>query len=176
MATGNGTGGDAAVQAVLTDDPGFLRDLVAHVVQEVLEAEMAAHLGAAPYERTATRTGQRNGYQPRQLHTRVGALTLRVPQDRAGTFSTRLFARYQRTEKALLLSLMEMYLEGVSTRKVTAITEALCGTAFSKSQVSRLTATLDADLAAWRGRSLAEHAYPYLAVDRGMSMCAPVDR
>jgi putative transposase len=170
MATSNGTGVDAAVQAVLTDDPDFLCDLVAHVVQEMLETEMTAHLGAASYERTATRTGQRNGYQPRQLHTRVGTLTLRVPQDRAGTFSTQLFARYQRTEKALLLSLMEMYLEGVSTRKVTAITEVLCGTAFSKSHAAqgapaRLTATLDADLVAWRGRSLADHAYPYLAVD-----------
>jgi transposase-like protein len=162
---GHGTVVDAAVQAVLTDDPTFLRDLVAHVVQEILETEMTAHLGAAPYERTATRTGQRNGYQPRQLQTRVGTLTLMVPQDRAGTFSTQLFARYQRTEKALLLSLMEMYLEGVSTRKVTAVTEVLCGTAFSKSQVSRLTATLDADLVAWRSRSLADHAYPYLAVD-----------
>jgi transposase-like protein len=165
MATNNGTSVDAAVQAVLTDDPDFLRDLVAHVVQEILETEMTAHLGAAPYERTAARIGQRNGDKPRQLHTRVGTLTLMVPQDRAGTFSTQLFARYQRTEKALLLSLMEIYLEGVSTRKVTQITEVLCGTAFSKSQVSRLTATLDVDLAAWRGRSLAEHAYPYLAMD-----------
>lgn len=165
MAGHNGTGMDAAVQAVLTDDPDFLRDLVAHVVQEILETEMTAHLGAASYERTAARTGQRNGYKPRQLHTRVGTLTLLVPQDRVGTFSTQLFARYQRTEKALVLSLMEMYLHGVSTRKVREITEALCGTAFSKSQVSRLASTLDADLAAWRGRSLADHTYAYLVVD-----------
>jgi putative transposase len=165
MATTNGTQVDAAVQAVLVDDPEFLRDLVTHLVQEVLETEMTAHLGAASYERAATRTGRRNGHKPRQLHTRVGTLTLRVPQDRGGTFSTQLFARYQRTEKALLLSLMEMYLDGVSTRKVTEITEVLCGTAFSKSLVSRLTATLDADLAAWRGRSLADHCYPYLTVD-----------
>jgi transposase-like protein len=165
MALHHGTSGDAAVQAALVDDPDFLRDLVTHVVQEILEAEMTAHLGAAPYERTETRIGQRNGYKPRQLQTRVGTLTLLVPQDRAGTFATQVFARYQRTEKALVLALMEMYLEGVSTRKVREVTEALCGTAFSKSQVSRLTATLDADLAAWRGRSLAEHTYPYLTVD-----------
>jgi len=165
MATNNGTGVDAAMQAVLTDDPDFLRDLVTHVVQEILETEMTAHLGAASYERTESRTGQRNGYKPRQLQTRVGTLMLLVPQDRAGTFSTQLFARYQRTEKALVLALMEMYLQGVSTRKVREITEALCGTAFSKSQVSRLASTLDADLAAWRGRSLAEHCYPYLTVD-----------
>ena len=165
MATDNGTSMDVLAQAVLTDDPNFLRALVEHVIQEMLETEMGAHLGAEPYERTAARTGQRNGYKPRQLQTRVGTLTLRVPQDRAGTFSTQLFARYQRTEKALVLSLMEMYLHGVSTRKVRGITEALCGTAFSKSQVSRLTSILDADLAAWRSRSLAEHAYPYLVVD-----------
>ncbi len=165
MATDNGTGMDAAMQAVLTDDPDFLRDLVGQVVQEILEAEMTAHLGAASYERTERRTGQRNGYKPRQLQTRVGRLTLLVPQDRAGTFSTQLFARYQRTEKALVLSLMERYLQGVSTRNVREITEALCGTAFSKSQVSRLASTLDADLAVWRSRSLAEYAYPYLMVD-----------
>jgi putative transposase len=165
MATTNGTGVDAAMQAVLTDDPDFLRDLVTHVIQEILETEMTAHLGAEPYERTESRTGQRNGSRPRQLQTRVGTLTLRVPQDRAGTFATHLFARYQRTEKALVLSLMEMYLQGVSTRKVREITEALCGTSFSKSQVSRLASTLDADLAAWRGRSLADRCYPYLMVD-----------
>lgn len=165
MARDNGTGVDAAVQAVLTDDPDFLRALVAQVLQEMLEAEMTAHLGAEAYERTAQRTGQRNGYKPRQLQTRVGTLTLMVPQDRAGTFSTQVFARYQRTEKALVLSLMEMYLQGVSTRKVREITEALCGTAFSKSQVSRLASTLDTDLAAWRHRPLTDHRYPYLVVD-----------
>jgi putative transposase len=165
MATTHGRGSAAAMQAVLTDDPDFLRDLVAHLLQEMLEAEMTAHLGAAPYERTPRRMGQRNGYKPRQLQTRVGTLTLRMPQDRSGTFSTHLFARYQRTEKALLLSLMEMYLDGVSTRKVRAITELLCGTRFSKSQVSRLIGTLDADLAAWHQRTLAGHAYPYLTVD-----------
>lgn len=165
MATGNGTGVNTAMQAVLTDDPDFLRDLVAHVVQEILDAEMTAHLGAEPYERTDTRTGQRNGYKPRQLHTRVGTLTLLVPQDRGGTFSTQIFARYQRTEKALVLAVMEMYLEGVSTRKVAAITEALCGTTFSKSLVSRLASALDVELATWRSRSLADHSYPYLFVD-----------
>ncbi len=110
MTESNGMGSEALIQAVFTDDPGFLRRLVEQTLQQVLEAEMTAHLGATRYERTESRTGQRNGYKPRQLQTRVGALTLRVPQDRAGTFSTQLFARYQRTEKALVLSLMEMYL------------------------------------------------------------------
>lgn len=99
------------------------------------------------------------------MHTRVGTLTLRVPQDREGTFSTRLFARYQRSEKALVLALMEMYVEGVSTRKVAEVTEVLCGTTFSKSLVSELAATLDVDLAAWRERPLIGGSYPYLFVD-----------
>jgi putative transposase len=100
-------------QEVLLDDPGFLRRLVERVVQQMLEAEMTEHVGAAPHERTDARKGHRNGYKPRTLRTRVGTLSLLVPQDREGTFSTRLFSRYQRNEKALCLALMEMYVEGV---------------------------------------------------------------
>ena len=154
-----------SVQGVLLDDPGFLREIVQRVLQEVLEAQMTEHVGASPYERVERRTGRRNGHKPRALRTRVGALNLLVPQDREGTFSTRLFSRYQRNEKALCLALMEMYLEGVSTRKVKDITEALCGTSFSKSTVSSLAGSLDAELGAWRGRRLEAEAYPYLFVD-----------
>lgn len=88
-----------------------------------------------------------------------------MPQDRDGTFSTQLFARYQRNEKALVLALLEMYLEGVSTRNVREITEVLCGTSFSKSLVSELAGQLDAELDAWRHRLLTETTYPYLSVD-----------
>jgi putative transposase len=165
MATSNGTGIKAVAQAALTDDPDFLREIVERAVQAVLETEMTAHLGADRYERTAGRKGQRNGYKPRTLHTRVGTLTLLVPQDRESTFSTQLFARYQRNEKALVLALMEMYLEGVSTRKVAEITEVLCGTSFSKSLVSHLAGELDTELAAWRARPLTDTTYPYLFVD-----------
>ncbi len=154
-----------SVQGVLLDDPGFLREIVEKVVQRMLEAEMTEHVGAAPYERVEGRTGQRNGYKPRALRTRVGTLNLLVPQDREGTFSTRLFSRYQRNEKALVLALMEMYLEGVSTRKVKDITEELCGTSFSKSLVSSLAGSLDSELEAWRCRPLTGGAYPYLFVD-----------
>ena len=164
MAERDGTGLAAAAQAALLDDPDFLRGLVQGALQAILEAEMTAHLGAGRYERVEGRAGYRNGAKPRTLHTRVGALELRVPQDRAGAFSTELFARYQRSEQALVLGLMEMYLQGVSTRKVAAITEELCGTSFSKSHVSALAGRLDADLAAWRARPLAV-AYPYLSVD-----------
>ncbi len=153
------------VQEVLLDDPGFLREIVERVVQQVLEAEMTEHIGASPYERTERRTGQRNGYKPRTLRTRVGTLNLLVPQDREGTFSTRLFSRYQRNEKALVLALMEMYVEGISTRKVKEVTEELCGTSFSKSLVSSLAGELDAELEAWRNRGLEAKAYPYLFVD-----------
>ena len=153
------------VQGILLDDPTFLREIVGRVLQELLEAEMTEHIGAAPYERAENRKGHRNGYKPRALRTRVGTLNLLVPQDREGTFSTRLFSRYQRNEKALVLALMEMYVEGVSTRKAKDITEALCGTSFSKSTVSQLASGLDVELAGWRERRLEAAAYPYLFVD-----------
>jgi putative transposase len=99
-------------QEILLDDPAFLCEIVERVVQQILEAEMTEHIGAASYERSITRTGHRNGHRnghkPRTLRTRVGTLNLSVPQDREGTFSTRLFSRYQRNEKALCLALMEM--------------------------------------------------------------------
>jgi putative transposase len=152
-------------QGTMLDEPGFLRQIVERVLQELLEAQMTEHIGAAPYERSVTRKGQRNGYKPRMLRTRVGTLNLLVPQDRQGTFSTRLFARYQRNEKALVLALMQMYVEGVSTRKVKDITESLCGTSFSKSLISSLATRLDAELGAWRSRPLEGEAYPYLFVD-----------
>ncbi len=153
------------VQGILLDDPDFLGEIVERVLQELLEAEMTQHIGAAPHERTNARKGHRNGYKPRTLRTRVGTLNLLVPQDREGTFSTRLFSRYQRNEKALVLALMEMYVEGVSTRKVKEVTEELCGTSFSKSLVSSLAGSLDSELQAWRIRRLEAEAYPYLFVD-----------
>jgi transposase-like protein len=156
---------EEVAQGILLDDPSFLKKIVERVIQELLETEMTEHVGAAPYERVVGRTGHRNGHKPRTLRTRVGTLNLMVPQDREGTFSTRLFARYQRNEKALVLALMEMYVEGVSTRKVTEITEALCGTSFSKSLVSSLAGRLDSELEAWRSRRLEAEAYPYLFVD-----------
>lgn len=165
MAASNGSEREHLAQAVLLDDPEFLRGIVERTLQVILEEEMTAHLGAGRYERGEGRTGHRNGYKPRVLTTRVGAIALRVPQDRDGTFSSDLFARYQRSEQALVTTLMEMYVQGVSTRKVAAITEELCGTSVSKSQVSALVGRLDPELAAWRTRPLTGAAYPYLAVD-----------
>jgi putative transposase len=165
MAENHATTPLSDVQEALLDEPDFLRGIVQGALQEILEAEMCEHVGARPHERTPERTGQRNGYKPRKLTTRVGTLTLRVPQDREGTFSSAIFARYQRSEKALVLALMEMYVVGVSTRKVARVTEELCGIAFSKSAVSALCATLDEQLEVWRSRPLTESAYPYLAID-----------
>ncbi len=154
----------AGVREALVDDPNFLRQLVEAALNRFLDAEMTDHLQAGPYERSEGRTGYRNGYRGWQLKTRVGTISLAVPMDREGSFKTELFERYQRSEKALVGTLRDMYLEGVSTRKVRDVTEALCGTSFSKSTVSRLVGSLDADLAAWRERRL-EVAYPYLIVD-----------
>ena len=165
MATDHRKVSEQLAQEILLEDPNFLREIVERVLQEMLEAEMTEHIGAAPYERSATRTGHRNGYKPRTLRTRVGTLNLLVPQDREGNFSTRLFSRYQRNEKALCLALMEMYVEGVSTRKVKEVTEELCGTSFSKSLVSSLAGSLDSELEAWRDRRLEAEAYPYVFVD-----------
>jgi len=117
------------------NDPDFLNQVVTRYLQQFLEAEITSFLQAEPYQRTGERTGYRKGYKPRILKTRVGRIELSVPQDREGRFSSELFSRFQRSEKALILALQEAYLQGVSTRKVTRITEQLCGTSISKSQV-----------------------------------------
>jgi putative transposase len=152
------------VKALLSEDQDFLRPLVQAVLQELLEAEMTAALGAEKCERTLARLGHRSGYYDRTLVTRVGKLELRVPQDRQGRFSTELFERYQRSEKALVAALAEMYVQGVSTRKVKAITEELCGHSFSAAAISTINAKLDDRLAQFAERRLSE-AYPYLIVD-----------
>ena len=139
--------------------------LLTTVVNQVLEAQMSEHLGADKYEHNEERVGYRNGYRPRQLYTRVGQLSLRVPQTRDGSFSTDIFKRYQRSEQAFVAGLMEMYLQGVSTRKVAKVTEALCGVSFPKSVVSELCIELDARLKAWRDRPLSDKCYPFLIVD-----------
>jgi putative transposase len=141
-----------------------VRELFREVLQEVLEAEMTETLQAKPGERTAERQGLRSGYYSRTLITRVGKLELRVPQDRQGRFSTQLFERYQRSEKALVSALAEMYVQGVSTRKVKAITEELCGHSFSASSISEINKTLDEQLAQFASRRLDEE-YPYLILD-----------
>lgn len=163
-------------QIHLTLDDDILKDLwlgnkedgVAKLLEKVfdavLQSQASEQLNADPYERSDDRTSYRNGYRIRSLTTRVGTLILHVPKFRDGNFSTELFERYQRSEKALILSLMEMVVQGVSTRKVQEITETLCGTSFSKSTVSALCQNLDPIVAAFRNRPLERH-YPFLIVD-----------
>src|SRR5665648_118980 len=152
------------VKELLINDDG-LKGLVESVLNQVLETQVTEHIGAGRYERSQGRRAHRNGHRPRRITCRVGTLTLHVPQTRDGSFSTDLFRRYQRSEQALVLAMMEMVLKGVSTRKVSAVTEKLCGESFSKSMVSRLCAELDVRMRAWNERSLAGKSYPFLIID-----------
>ena len=164
MTKRQGKSGTIDVKALLAGDEEFLRALMRTALEEVLEVEMTEALGAEKSERTTGRLGYRSGYYGRTLVTRIGKLELRVPQDRGGRFSTELFERYQRSERALVAALAEMYVQGVSTRKVRTITEELCGHSFSASSISAINQRLDASLAQFAGRGLAE-AFPYLILD-----------
>ena len=141
-----------------------LAKLVEAVLNQILEAQVAEMLGAKRHERSEERDGYRNGYRSRTLYTRVGPVTLQVPQTRDGNFSTEIFRRYQRSEQAFVVALMEMVVQGVSTRKVSAITEELCGASFSKSTVSALCSELDARVRVFNERRL-DSAYPFVLVD-----------
>lgn len=144
-------------------DKAFAK-LMESILNQVLQAQASEQIGAGYYERNADRQAYRNGTRDRSMKTRIGTLTLSVPRLRNGAFSTELFARYQRSEQALVLSMMEMVIQGVSTRKVSAITEELCGTEFSKSTVSALCAKLDPAVDAFLNRPL-EKRYPFVIVD-----------
>jgi putative transposase len=152
------------VKALFGEEKDILKKILREVMQEMLEQEMTDSLGASKSERSVNRLGYRSGYYERSLITRVGKLELRVPQDRQGHFSTQIFERYQRSEKALVSALAEMYVQGVSTRKVKAITEELCGHSFSASAISAVNKTLDESLDKFSKRRLDE-SYPYLILD-----------
>ena len=155
--------GKALLPGLLSGQDGLAK-LIEAVLNQILEAQVVESLGADKHERSEERQGYRNGYRPRTLYTRVGPITLQVPQTRDGSFSTDIFRRYQRSEQAFVLALMEMVVQGVSTRKVNAITEELCGASFSKSTVSALCAGLDARVRAFNERRL-DGNYPFLLVD-----------
>lgn len=138
--------------------------LLESVLNQVLKAQASEQIAAERYERTEERLGYRNGTYPHTLSTRVGNITLRVPRFRDGKFSTELFSRYQRSEQALVLAMMEMVINGVSTRKVSLVTEELCGKEFSKSTVSDLCKQLDPIIYAWNNRPLKDE-YPFVIVD-----------
>jgi len=133
---------DEKIQEMLQGDRG-IAVLLEPILNQILQSEMTEHLGAESGERTDSRSGYRNGTYRRKLTTRVGTLELEVPRDRDGTFQTELFQRYQRSERALVTTLMQMVVQGVSTRRVKKITTELCGREFSRSTVSRLTGDLE---------------------------------
>ena len=149
--------------------------LVETVLNQVLQAQVSEALSAQRYERSGERAGYRNGTRARTLYTRVGPVTLQVPQTREGVFSPEVFARYQRSEQAFVLALMEMVVNGVSTRKVSAITEELCGASFSKSTVSALCAGLQPRVEAFNERRL-DGGYPFVLVDALFIKCRSGDR
>ena len=142
-----------------------MKPMLESVLNQVLQAQAKEQIGAGPYERREDRLDFRNGFYPRTLQTRVGTLTLQVPRLRNGKFSTEMFVRFQRSEQALMLSLMEMVIQGVSTRKVTEVTQELCGAEFSKSTVSALCKRLDPLVSAWNSRSLRDTRYPFVLLD-----------
>ena len=151
------------IQDLFTSDRG-MELLVEEVLNQVMEAEMTEFLQADTYERTDQRRGYRNGSRERDMTCRVGDLTLEVPRDRAGDFSTELFDRLQRNEQALVATLMEIVVNGVSTRRVKNITNELCGTDFAKSTVSDLCKDLDDTVDTWNNRDLHKE-YPFVLVD-----------
>jgi putative transposase len=139
-----------------------LPELLRVVINEAMRLERQQHLGVAPYQRSPERQGHSNGFKDHTVHSRVGEITFAIPQVREGGFFPQALEKGLRSERALTLALAEMYVQGVSTRKVSASVEELCGSAISSSQVSRAAALLDEKLEAWRNRPLGAMVYLYL--------------
>ncbi len=150
---------------LLNGQDSGISKLLGSILNQILESQVAEQIGAERYERTEERKGYRNGSYIHHLTTRVGRLELNIPRLRDGKFSTEMFARYQWSEQALVIALMEMVINGVSTRKVSQITEELCGTAMSKSVISGLCQKLDPIVKGWNGRPIGEKKYPFLIID-----------
>ena len=140
----------------------ILPELIRTLINEAMQIERQRFLGVGPYERSPQRRGHANGYKPKTVATRLGKITFDVPQVRQGGFYPRSLEKGLRSERALKLALAEMYVQGVSTRKVAAITEKLCGFEVSSSQVSQAAKALDQRLEAWRNRPLGRYRYLYL--------------
>lgn len=148
----------------LFNDSSAMREWMQKEMQKLIEGEFEKHMDREPYERDTGRSTHRNGFKDRTLRTRVGKIYIRVPQTRDGSFSPSVYEKYQRVEKALFLSLVEMYRMGVATRKIKAITEELCGERILRSTISAWCSDLDRELTAFRERPL-EERYPYMVVD-----------
>ncbi len=140
-----------------------LPELIRIMINAAMQAERSEYLQAEPYQHADERRGYANGYKPKTVRTRIGDITFAVPQVREGGFYPQALEKGLRSERALTLALAEMYVQGVSTRKVKAITEQLCGVSISSSAVSQAASQLDTELAKWRERPLGE--YPFLFLD-----------
>jgi transposase-like protein len=137
----------------------MLPELIRVIINAAMQAERQQYLKAEPYQHSEEREGHANGYKPKTVHTRVGSITFSIPQVREGGFYPEALERGLRSERALLLAIAEMYVQGVSTRKVKAVTEQLCGVGMSATQVSHAAALLDDDMDKWRNRALGECVY-----------------
>jgi putative transposase len=153
---------NAAAEVLIKEGWEAIPEMIRIVVEEAMQAERAQYLKAEAYERTAERQGYANGYKPKKVKTRVGEIEFAIPQVREGGFYPSALEKGLRSERALTMTLAEMYVQGVSTRKVKAITEQLCGVEVSAMQVSRAAARLDGVLQEWRERELGEIPYLYL--------------
>lgn len=155
------------LDALRSSESGDLvRQLAERLLQELIEAEATAHIGAGPNERSETRTNQRNGHRPKTLTTTAGDLDLRIPKVRVGSFFPSLLERRRRIDRALFAVVMEAYLHGVSTRAVDDLMVAMgANTGISKSEVSRICKNLDDEVAAFRDRPLSHIAFPYVFLD-----------
>ena len=152
------------LQLLLEDRGDAFKSILQASLNKILQVESSEQLKAAPYERSEDRTDSRNGTRERELNTRIGRIVLHVPRHRNVPFKTLVFDNYSRSEAALIASMAEMVVNGVSTRKVSRVMETLCGTSFSKSTVSEVCKDLDKAVAEFRTRSL-EGEYPFLTVD-----------
>jgi putative transposase len=141
----------------------FLPELIRIVINAAMQAERQQYLQVAPYQHSPDRRGHANGYKPKTIKSRMGEITLDVPQVREGGFYPGALEKGQRSERALTLTLAEMYVQGVSTRKVTAIVEQLCGSSVSSTVVSHAAKLLDETLEDWRNGPLGE--FPYIFLD-----------
>jgi transposase-like protein len=150
------------LEQIAADGIEALPELIRVLINEAMRLEREQHLGARHYERSPERQGHANGYKPKTVKTRMGEIQFQVPQVRQGHFYPDSLEKGLRSERALTLALAEMYVQGVSTRRVAAITEQLCGTAVSSMQVSRAAEKMDEVLEAWRNRPLSEIVYLYL--------------
>jgi len=154
------------IEMLRTADGGeLMRRLLGGMLQGVVDAEAAAHIGAQLHERTDVRTTQRNGTRDKLVTTGVGDLTVKIPKVRTGSFFPALLCPRHRIDVALHAVVMQAYVEGVSTRRVDDLVIAMGGTGISKSEVSRICAQLDTDVAIWRTRTLEHIAFPYLFLD-----------